>query len=276
MPTFCLVWFGQLISLIGSGLTGFALGVWVYQTTGSATQFSLIYFCTELPAILVAPLAGAVADRWDKRRVMIVSDTGAGVSTVVMALLLAFGKLEIWHIYLAMAVSSTCNGFQLPAYYAIPTLLVSKQHFGRANGMIQLAKAARHLISPVLAGLLVGIVQLQGIMLIDFLTFGVAISILLALRFSSLPSGKRSTQPNGSIWKDISYGWKYIFARPGLLLILLFFAVTNFTIGLVQVLITPMVLDFADAQVLGQILSLGSSVWVLGGVLMSSGCGPKL
>lgn len=98
MPTFCLVWFGQLISLIGSGLTGFALGVWVYQTTGSATQFSLIYFCTELPVILVAPIAGAIADRWDKRKVMIISDAGAGLSTVVMAILLAFGKLEIWHI----------------------------------------------------------------------------------------------------------------------------------------------------------------------------------
>ncbi|MFK8185505.1 MAG: MFS transporter [Phormidesmis sp.] len=285
MPTFCLVWLGQLISLIGSGLTGFALGVWVYQITGSATQFSLIYFCTELPAILVAPLAGAVADRWDKRKVMIVSDTGAGLSTIVMALLLAFGKLEIWHIYLAMAVSSTCNGFQLPAYYASPTLLVSKKHFGRANGMIQLAKAARHLISPVLAGVLVNIVQLQGIMLIDFATFGVAILILLTVRFSPPPSGNRSNRSNDStpndptsndsIWKDISYGWNYILARPGLLIILLFFAVTNFTIGLAQVLITPMVLDFANAQVLGKILSLGASGWMLGGVLMSTWGGPK-
>lgn len=280
MPTFCLVWLGQLVSLIGSGLTGFALGIWVYQTTGSATQFSLIYFCTELPVILVAPLAGAVADRWDKRKVMIISDTGAGLSTVVMALLLASGKLEIWHIYLAMAVSSTCNGFQLPAYYASPTLLVSKKHFGRANGMIQLAKAARHLISPVLAGVLVNVVQLQGIMLIDFATFGVSILILLLVRFSPPPSGdsfnhSNDSIPNDSIWKDISYGWNYILAQPGLLIILLFFAVTNFTIGLVQVLITPMVLDFANAQVLGKILSLGASGWLLGGILMSIWGGPK-
>ncbi|MEM6597763.1 MAG: MFS transporter [Cyanobacteria bacterium P01_D01_bin.36] len=275
MPTFCLVWFGQLISLIGSGLTGFALGVWVYQTTGSATQFSLIYFCTELPVILVAPIAGAIADRWDKRKVMIISDAGAGLSTVVMAILLAFGKLEIWHIYLAVAVSSTCNGFQLPAYYASPTLLVSKQHFGRANGMIQLAKAARYLISPILAGLLIGVVQLQGIMLIDFVTFGVAILILLAVRFSSRQSRESLSQHKVSIWQDINYGWKYILARPGLLFILLFFAITNFTIGLVQVLITPMVLDFANAQVLGQILSLGASGWLLGGLLMSLWGGPK-
>lgn len=275
MLTFSFIWLGQLVSLIGSGLTGFALGVWVYQTTGSTTQFSLIYFFTELPIILIAPLAGAIADRNDKRKVMIISDTGAGLSTVAIALLLVLGKLKIWHIYLAMAVSSTCNGFQLPAYYASPTLLVPKQQFGRANGMIQLAKAARYLVSPVLAGFLIGMIQLQGIMLVDVATFSIAILILLAVRFPALSSGDEPAQPSNSIWQDISYGWRYILARPGLLFILLFFMITNFTIGLVQVLITPMVLDFANAQVLGQILSLGASGWVLGGALMSAWGGPK-
>ena len=170
MLTFSLIWLGQFVSLIGSGLTSFALGVWVYQTTGSTTQFSLIYFFTELPIILIAPLAGAIADRNDKRKVMMMSDAGAGLSTVAIALLLTLGKLKLWHIYLAMGVNSTCNGFQLPAYYASPTLLVPKKQFGRANGMIQLAKAARYLVSPVLAGLLMGIIQLQGILLVDVFT----------------------------------------------------------------------------------------------------------
>lgn len=140
MQIFLLIWFGQVIFLIGSGLTGFALGVWVYQTTRSATQFSLIYLSTELPAIVVAPLAGAIADRWDRRWVMLFSDLGSGLSTFAIALLLWFGWLEIWHIYLAMAVSSTCKGFQWPAYCSTPTLLLPKKHFGRANGMIQLGQ----------------------------------------------------------------------------------------------------------------------------------------
>ncbi|MEM9219067.1 MAG: MFS transporter [Cyanobacteria bacterium P01_F01_bin.150] len=279
MPTFILIWFGQIISLIGSGLTGFALGLWVYQGTGSATQFSLIYLFTELPAIVVAPVAGAIADRWDRRWVMILSDTGAGLCTAVIAALLWFDHLQIWHIYLAMGINSTSKGFQTPAYYSIPTLLVPKRHFGRANGMIQLGKAAGHLFSPALAGFLLGIIQVKGVILIDFATFGIALLTLLVVRFPPIPP--QAFRPESersqarSLWSETSYGWRYILQRPGLLMMLMFFVVTNFTIGLVQVLITPMVLDFTDAQTLGQILSLGASGWLMGGILMSTWGGPK-
>ena len=275
MPTFCLIWFGQIVSLIGSGLTGFALGLWVYQGTGSATQFSLIYLFTELPAILVAPVAGAIADRWDKRWVMILSDTGAGLSTAVIALLLWFGLLELWHIYVAMGISSICRGFQTPAYYSIPTLLVPKKHFGRTNGMIQLGKAAGHLFSPALAGVLIGIIQVKGIILIDFATFGFALLTLLVVRFPAYLTKTSETERGRSLWSETSYGWHYILARSGLLMMLLFFVVTNFTIGLVQVLTTPMVLGFTDAKMLGQILSLGASGWLVGGLFMSIWGGPK-
>ena len=269
MPSFIAIWFGQVISLIGSGLTGFALGVWVYQTTGSATQFSLIYLFTELPAILVAPIAGAIADRWDKRWVMILSDVGSALGTAAIAILFWLGKLEIWHIYLAMALSSTCKGFQVPTYNAIPTLLVGKENFSRANGMIELGKAAGHLFSPILAGILVEIVQLQGIIAIDFATFGFALLTLLIVRLPSQPKISNKDKSQTSFWTDINYGWQYILARSGLLMMLMFFVVTNFTIGLVQVLITPMVLSFTNAQVLGRILSLAAVGWLVGGVLMS-------
>ncbi|MEM8827930.1 MAG: MFS transporter [Cyanobacteria bacterium P01_G01_bin.19] len=269
MPSFIAIWFGQVVSLIGSGLTGFALGVWVYQTTGSATQFSLIYLFTELPAILVAPVAGAIADRWDKRWVMILSDVGSAVGTAAIAFLFWLGKLEIWHIYLAMALSSTCKGFQVPTYNAIPTLLVGKENFSRANGMIELGKAAGHLFSPILAGILVEIIQLQGIIAIDFATFGFALLTLLIVRLPDQQKSSDKEKSQTSFWTDINYGWQYILARSGLLMMLIFFVVTNFTIGLVQVLITPMVLSFTNAQVLGRILSLAAVGWLVGGVLMS-------
>ena len=108
---FFLIWFGQLISLTGSGLTGFALGVWVYQQTGSVTQFALISLLTSLPGIIFSPIAGALVDRWDRRMAMILSDTGASVCTLSIALLLWAGRLEVWHIYIAMAISSTFSAF---------------------------------------------------------------------------------------------------------------------------------------------------------------------
>jgi MFS transporter, DHA3 family, macrolide efflux protein len=275
MPTFILIWFGQAISLIGSGLTGFGLGVWVYQTTGSATQFSLIYLFTELPAILVAPLAGAIVDRADKRGVMILSDTGSGLSIFAIALLLWLGKLEIWHIYLAMAFSSTCKGFQWPAYYASPTLFVTKKHFGRANGMIQLGEAAGKLFPPILAGVLIGIIQLHGLILIDFASFVFAILTVLVVRFPKHQKSNKDQAHQETLWQEMIYGWNYLYVRPGLLILLMFFVVTNFAIGLAQVLITPMVLSITNAQVLGTILSIGGSGWLFGAVLMSSWGGLK-
>ncbi|MDJ0714713.1 MAG: MFS transporter [Prochloraceae cyanobacterium] len=274
MPTFIIVWLGQVVSLIGSGLTGFVLGVWIYQTTGSATQFSLIYLFTELPAILVAPVAGVIADRWDRRWLMILSDTGSGLSTLAIVLILWLGNLQIWHIYLAIALSSICQGFQWPAYYATPTLLVAKKHFGRANGMIQLGKAAGQLFSPLVAGILISKIQVPGVILIDFATFGLAVLTLLVIRF---PKHHKSSEEetNPPIWQEISFAWNYLLERPGLLMILTFFVVTNFTIGLVQVLITPMVLGFTNAKILGRILSLGGSGWLFGAILMSVWGGPK-
>src|SRR5689334_4913061 len=109
--TFGLMWFGQLISLIGSGLTGFTLGVWAYQQNQSATQFALIFFFSAVPGLVIAPLAGALVDRWDRRRVILFNDSIAGVSTICLAALFFIGQLEVWHIYLAMGVNSLCNAF---------------------------------------------------------------------------------------------------------------------------------------------------------------------
>jgi MFS transporter, DHA3 family, macrolide efflux protein len=275
LATFTLIWFGQVVSMIGSSLTSFALGVWLYQTTGSTTSFSLIYFFAELPAILVAPIAGVVNDHWYRRWVLIFSDSGSGLSTLAIAIMLWSGKLEIWHIYLATLVSSICKGFQQPAYYTTPTLLVAKKHFSRANGMIQLGKAVGQLFSPILAGALVKSIQVQGVILIDFATFIFALLTLLVARFPKYFRSSKGNAKLGMYWRQAIYGWNYIVMRPGLLMLLMFFFVTNFAIGLAQVLITPMVLSFTNALVLGKILSIGGSGWLLGGIVMSIWGGPR-
>ncbi len=179
---FLLIWFGQSVSLVGSGLTGFALGVWVYQRTGSVTQFALISLFTTLPGIVFSPIAGALVDRWDRRRAMILSDSGAGVCTLGMALLLMADRLEVWQIYVAMAISSTFSAFQWPAYSAATTLLVPKEQLGRASGMVQVGEAVAQIVSPVLAGVLMGTIGLQGVMLIDVATLLFALGTLLVVR----------------------------------------------------------------------------------------------
>jgi len=150
MGTFFVIWAGQLVSIIGSGLTSFALGVYVYQTTGSATPLGLVLLAHSLPRLLFAPVAGALVDRWDRRWMMILSDTGAGLSTLVIWLLLATGKLQVWHIYLTAAASSFFGIFQEPAYRAATTLLVPKERLrsGRRIGPAWGCNRADHLPCP--------------------------------------------------------------------------------------------------------------------------------
>lgn len=276
MKTFFVIWFGQFVSVMGTRLSAFALGVWVYQRTGSATQFALIALFTLLPTILISPFAGALVDRWDRRKTLILSDAGAAVGTLAIALLLFAGRLEVWHIYAANLVSSVFGAFQWPAYSATTTLLVPKQHLGRANGMMQISQAAAQIVAPGLAGLLLYLVSLYGVILIDFTTFLVALATLLIVRVPR-PSAAAdvSRTAKRSLLREAIYGWSYITQRPGLLGLLIFFAVNNFMLGIVTVLVTPLVLSYTSTAVLGTVLSVGGSGMLVGSLVMSAWGGFK-
>jgi DHA3 family macrolide efflux protein-like MFS transporter len=272
---FTIIWVGQFVSLVGSGLTGFALGVWVYLTTGSVTQFSLILLSTAVPAIVMSPIAGALVDRWDRRKAMILSDSGAALSTLAIAVLLTMDSLEIWHIYIIMATSSAFSSFQWPAYSAATTLLVPKKHLGRAAGMVQTAQAVGQIVSPALAGMLLVTVEIWGIILIDFATFLFALVTLLMVRFPHPEITAEGKAGKGSLLGEALYGWYYITARRGLFSLLIFFAVINFVFGFADVLFVPLVLSFTSPVMLGTLSSIGGLGMLAGGILMSVWGGPK-
>jgi MFS transporter, DHA3 family, macrolide efflux protein len=272
---FIIIWFGQLFSLIGSGISRFALGFWVLQHTDSVTEFGLISLFATLPSILISPIAGTLIDRWDRRLAMLLSDTGGSLGILIIALLLLVGKLEIWHIYLATATSSIFSSFQWPAYTASTTLLVPKKHFSRATGLVQAAFAASELLSPPLAAVLLANIQLQGIILIDIVTFVSSMIALLSVRFPNSEIIERGKDKNSSLFQEAAFGWTYITARPGLLALLVFFAIINFFTGIVGVLVQPLALTFAPITVVGSILSVGASGMLFGSLLMSVWGGTK-
>jgi len=275
MGVFSIIWFGQLVSIVGSGLTRFALGLWVYQRTGSVTQFALIALSSILPHLILSPLAGALVDRWDRRWVMILSDLGAGFSTFLIAALFFTDLLAVWHIYLITAISAAFDTFQWPAYSAAITLLVPKENLGRANGMVQFGQAASEIFAPVLAGILMVTIQMWGVLLIDFVTFLFAVGTLLIVRFPEHKTTTTEKEGKGHLLHEAMYGWKYITARPGLLGLLLFFAVVNFLWGTVGALIIPMILNFTSADVLGIIISIAGGGMLTGSLIMSVWGGPK-
>ena len=275
LRSFGLVWLGQLVSLIGSGLTRFAIGVWVYERTGSAAQFTLITLFAFLPGLLAAPFAGALIDRWDRRWVMFWSDLGPAAGTLALVLLVRAGALEVWHIYVAVALGSVFNTFQWPAYMASTTLLVPKRHLGRANGMMQFGQAAGEVVAPVLAGLLIAAVGMAGVILIDFGTFLFAAATLLLVRIPRPPASAAGRTGRGSLWSEAAYGWTFIRERPGLLGLLFYFAMINLVFSIATVLVTPLVLSFATRGVLATVLSASSAGLLAGSVIMTVTGGPR-
>ena len=183
MRTFLIVCLGQLVSLTGSGITSFALGVWIYQKTGSVTQFALMALAATLPMILISPFAGALVDRWNRRWAMILSDTGAALCTLCIATLFWYDRLEVWQLYLLTAIAGTFNAFQWPAYTAATTMIVPKEQLGRASGIMQIGRGVAQVVAPGIAGVLLVTIGLRGIILIDFASFTIALMTLLFVRF---------------------------------------------------------------------------------------------
>jgi DHA3 family macrolide efflux protein-like MFS transporter len=273
--TFAVIWFGQLVSTLGSGLTGFALGVWIYQETGSTTLFALNLLAYAVPNLVVSPFAGALVDRWDRRWIMILSDTGAGLSTVMVALLYFSGQLEVWHVFLLTAINSAFTTFQWPAYSAVTTLLVPKAQLGRAGGMVQIGEAISALASPAIAGVLFVTVGIQGVVMVDFASYAIAVLTLLVVHVPRPPVTEAVVEGKGSLLQEAAYGWKYIAARPGLLGLLMIFAATNFLTSLWNPLLPPMILEMSSPEMLGYLASVVGVGMLLGTLVMSAWGGPK-
>lgn len=273
--TFLLIWFGQLISLTGSGLTGFAIGVWVFLETGSTTLFALIQLFTTLPNILLGPISGALVDRWDRRKAMLFSDSGAAVCTLLILILLSLEKLEIWHIYVLMAISASFATLQWPAYSAAVTLLVPKAQLGRANGMVQMAEGVAQILAPMTAGALIGIILLQGVIMIDLATFVFALVSLLIVKIPKPEATQEGQAGKGSLLREAFFGWKYIRTRAGLFALLIFFAAMNFFTSIATVLFTPLVLSISTPVILGLLTSAAGLGFLAGSLVMSVWGGPK-
>jgi hypothetical protein len=277
MKTFLVIWFGQLISIIGSGLTGFALSVWIFEQTGQATPIALNALFFNLPRVILSPFAGSVADRYNRRLVLIVADTGAALTTLAVAIILFTGNLQVWHIYLTTAISAVFGAFQEPAYRASITMLVPKKDLARAGGIQQIGFAIQTILTPLIASLLYLSIGLRGVILIDFVTFFIAVGALLVVR---IPQPKPTTEVEAgeekqSMWQDALFGWKYLRKRPGLFGLLWYYAVVNFFLSLSGVLAIPLVLSFGAATDVGVIQMAGGAAMLIGGLAMGVWGGPK-
>lgn len=278
MSTFILIWASQLFSIFGTGMTRFAVTIWAYQQTGKATTLALMGFFNTAAYVLFSPLAGVMTDRWNRKWMVALADAGAGLVTAGLLALYISGRMQIWHLYLAGALSNGLGAFQDPAFNASVSVIVPVKQLTRANGMLSLANDGSRMFAPMLAGVLLLPLGVQGIMMIDLTTCLVAVSIMLAAR---IPRPLVSTEGKASrsyLRKEIIYGFKYIAHHPGLLGILLIFSGINLFAAITYFGVMPAMIlarSQGDQVALGLIQSLLGVGGVVGGLVLSLWGGPK-
>ncbi|TGE34835.1 MFS transporter [Desulfosporosinus fructosivorans] len=269
---FLIIWSGQLLSAIGTGLTAFALGIYVFQKTQSATSYSLIILFAFLPTFILLPFGGVLADRFDRKKMMILGDAGAIGGLLFILLVMSSGSLELWQIYLGVAMSSVFAAIQNPAYKAAVSDLVSEELYSQASGLIQLAGSAQYLISPIIAGFLISVFNIKLVLIIDIMTFLIAVTAVFMIKKQDAAPQKHKKQDislqnheKQKFLHDVTDSFRYIFSQKGILWLVLLTSMVCFYVGLIQSLFGPMMLSLTDSKTLGITLSVSAS-----GMLVSS------
>jgi MFS transporter, DHA3 family, macrolide efflux protein len=272
-----IVLMGQAISILTSSMTGFALSIWVFQQTSSATSLGIMQTAFTLPYLLIIPLAGVMVDRYNRKLMMAVSDLAAGLGTLAILLLYATGHLQVWHFYVVNIIIGLGNAFQWPAYSAAITTMVPKEQYGRANGMMTLVQAGPGVVAPLLAGALMPHIGLNGILLIDVATFLLAIGALLLVHVPPPAQTVDGQAGKGSLLHEATFGFKYIFQRPSLLGYVMMLFVANLFLGFPNSVHIPLILlrTGNDSLILGAVETAGAISWTVGSLLMSAWGGPK-
>jgi MFS family permease len=277
MRAFYVLWAGQFVSIFATRMTNFAITLWAWDLTGTATGLVLVGVISFLPGVLLSPFAGTLTDRWNRKLVLAISDTGAAISTALLLILFLSGRAQIWHLYLTGAIAGAFGAFQYPAYAAVVTTMVPKEQFSRANALGTVVGSASGIAAPLLAGALLAVIDISTIMIIDLLTFGVAMLTLAVLHIPQPVISAEALAGRGSVWAETRYGLRYVLARRSLTAIFLLFTASNIHAAFGYPMMTPMILAKTgdDSLILGITRSAGSLGFLAGGLIMSVWAGPK-
>lgn len=277
MTAFMIVWVGQFISLLGTGMTRFAITLWAWEMTGQATTLALVAFFGFAPSVVMMPFAGAIVDRYNRKLMMMVSDFGAGLGTIVLFTLSLNDSLAIWHLYVVAAFIAIFEAFQFPAYSSAISMMVEKKHYARTSALMGLAGSASGIIAPIAAAALYAIFKLDGILLIDMVTFSFALLTLALIYVPQPPPSAEGESSKGSIWSESAFGFRYIWRRKSLLGLQMLFFGGNLLFSMAFVLLSPMILSRTgnNQYILGSVMSAFGIGGVIGGVFISVWGGPK-
>lgn len=282
MRTFTILWFGQLVSAIGSTMTYFGSVIWMWSLSESATTLSLGGFFGIATSLVLTLFSGIIVDRVNRKLLILISDLVAGLSTVVLLILSLNNNLEIWHLYVAIAINTPFNQIQILAYQASISLLVPPQNYTRATSMGAALNYGSSILAPALAGICYPAIGLVGILVIDILTFGVAIATLLLTPIpqpqpSDSEKLSQQTLSQQTIWKQITFGFSYVWPKSGLLALLTVTTLFGFAHDIGAAIYEPMILarSGGDSNILGFAASAAGAGGITGAIIVSIWGGTK-
>lgn len=262
---FLVVWFGQFVSMLGSGISSFGLSLWIFMMTKSATSFAMTFLVQILPGILFAPLAGSFADRFHRKKIIIFTDSLDAVVKVFLVFLLLSKKMEVWMVYPITFISQSLGTFQNPAFNASIPLLVNKEDIPRANGLMQLIRSIQNMIAPIIAGALFAFIGLAGLFIIDFITFFVAIFTILPQKFDQKIEDNKNDNFAKTIVEDLKIAGRVLKSKQGFISLIVVFSILNFIANIVMVLLGPLVMSNFDTKIYGLVNSISGVAMVIGG-----------
>ncbi|MDX2140415.1 MAG: MFS transporter [Chloroflexota bacterium] len=275
LRTFYTILLTQAISQIGSQMTSLAIGIWLFQQTGDVTPLALVAFFALLPNVLLANVAGLIADRFDRRWVMAIADVGAAVGSLVLMVLFFSSAFQVWHLYVITLVQNIFRTFQNPAFTASVTMMVTDDQRDRANGIMQLTGPLAGIIAPALTAALYGAIGITGILAVDLVSFAVAIAALILVRIPAPPRSQTAGKP--SIVRDLTAGFAFFWEQKPFLIMLLFVALINFIGTGFGTLQTPYLLSRTgnSEATLGILLTIANIGAIAGGIVMSAWGGTR-
>ena len=266
MRSYLLLWFTQMISGLGSAMTAYALVIWSYTQAGSALRTALLMVCSYAPYVICSIFAGALSDRWDKKKTMLVCDALAAFSTLIVLLLLKFDALRIWHLYIVNGVSGLMNTFQQPASEVATSALLKREHYQKVGGLRYLSNAVNSILTPIITTAIMGLWGIGTVIAIDLVSFFAAFLVLLF--FIPIPKTESRKQQE-SVLQSAAEGVRWLKANPGIFHLMLFLAGINLVASMFNAALPALALSKASERALGIVNAVTGITMLIGSILAS-------
>ena len=242
MKDFLLLWISQSLSGLGSAMTGYALVIWSYSQKGSALMSAMLMVCSYTPYVLFSIFAGALSDKWDKKKTMLVCDTAAALTTVITLILLQRNSLAVWHLYLLNAVNGLMNTIQQPASEVAVTQILPKKYYQKVGGMRYFASSLNQILTPLIATAILGLAGMKYVIAFDLITFVIAfLSLAFLIR---IPKPEQETADDGeTLLQSVRKGIGYLKKERGIFDLILFLAAINLVASIYEAAFPAMLLS---------------------------------